>query len=169
MPQHLFYSAKIGLLALLFATLIAEHFMDYSSLFDVSVESRKQPELKSTGIIGQYIKQYDYAKYQHVIDNNIFSQNVIAKQKPVEIVTPIIKPFTIQLEIKGIAMMPGRKMVMVWDRQRNESQLLLEKEEWYEWKVVSIKKHMVTLEHETGGMYDFFINEEALTTLNMQR
>jgi len=169
MPQHLFYNLRTGFLAILFAVLIAEHFIDYEPLFEVSVKSRKQPELKSMGVIDQYIKQYDYAIYAHVIDDNIFSGNVIVEQIPLEKPTLNFIPFTIQLEVRGIAITPQRKMIMIWDKQKNQSQILLENEKLYEWRVASIEKHRVTLEHESGELYEFLVNEETLTNFNTQR
>ena len=174
MPQHLFYNLKIGFLAILFAALAAEHFIDYEPLFDVSVKNREQPELKSMGIIDQHIMQYDYATYAHVIDDNIFSDNVIVEQLPLEEPTlekPKLNfvPFTIQLEVRGIAITPQRKMIMVWDKQKNQSQILLESEKLYKWKVVSIEKHMVVLEHESGELYEFLVNDETLINFNTQR
>jgi hypothetical protein len=169
MPLHLFYNVKSGFLALLLVALTAEYFLDYEPLFDVSMETREQPVLKSMGIIDQYIKQYNYAKYAHVIDDNIFSENVVVEQKSVKKVTPIFKPFTVQLEVRGIAITPQRKMVMIWDKQKSQSEILLENEKLYEWEVVSIEKHRVTLEHELGELYEFLVNDETLTNFNMQR
>ena len=169
MPQHLLYNAKIGLMAILVVGLAAEHFVNYEPLFKVSVASPQQPVLKSMGIIDQYIKQYNYTKYQHVVDDNIFSEKVVVMQKPVEKATINVKPFTVQLEIKGIAITPERKLVMIWDKQRKETQILLEDEELYQWKVVSIEKHIVILEHESGELYEFLINDETLTNFNEQR
>jgi len=171
MPLHLFYNVKSGFLALLLVALTAEYYLDYEPLFDVSMETREQPVLKSMGIIDQYIKQYNYAKYAHVIDDNIFSDkaDVELKPKPVEKIIPSTKPYTIQLEVKGVAITPKRKLVMIWDKQKNESQILLEKDKLYEWVVVSIEKHMVILEHESGELYEYIVNDETLTNFNMQR
>lgn len=179
MPRHLFYNMKIGLLIILFSALAAEHYMDYEFLFDVSVGNREQPVLKSMGSIDQYIKQYNYAKYAHVIDDNIFSENVevdlktvevdqkTVEKKPPDIVPTDFKPFSIQLEIRGIAITPQRKMVMIWDKQKNQSEILLEKEKLYKWKVVSIEKDLVILEYESGELYEFIVNDETLTNIDM--
>lgn len=172
MPRHLFYNMKIGLLIILFSALTAEHYIDYESLFDVSVQNREQPVLKSMGKIDQYIKQYNYAKYAHVIDDNIFSKNVevelkTVEKKPPDIVPTDFKPFSIQLEIRGIAITPQRKMVMIWDKQKNQSEILLEKEKLYRWKVVSIEKDLVILEYESGELYEFIVNDETLTNFDM--
>jgi len=169
MPLHLFYNMKSGFLTILLVAFTAVYFLDYEPLFDVSMEVREQPALKSMGIIDQYIKQYNYAKYAHVIDDNIFSDNAVVelKPKPVEKIIPSTKPYTIQLEVKGVAITPKRKLVMIWDKQKNESQILLEKDKLYEWAVVSIEKHMVILEHESGELYEYIVNDETLTNFNL--
>ena len=108
-----------------------------------------------------------------MIDDSVFAVNFVIKAEPVSAEKPPppskIKPFTANLEVTGIAITPERKLVMIWDKQRNEAQILLEKEELYQWKVVSIEKHMVILEHESGELYEFLINSETLTNFNMQR
>lgn len=166
MQLPLFYNVKIGILALLLAVLAAEHYMSYDPLFDAPAGRREQSVPNNIGVIDQHLKRYNFAKYQHVIADNIFSEKIVVEQKPVLQVKLAIKPFTVQLEVRGIAITPGRKMVMLWDKQKKETQVLLEKEEIYRWKVVSIEKQIVILEHESGKRYEFRVNEETLMNVD---
>jgi hypothetical protein len=165
MQQHLFYNVKIGILALLVAVLAAEHYMSYDPLFEAPARHREQSVPNNIAMINQHLKPYNYAKYQHVIADNIFSEKIVVEQQPVPQIKLAIKPFTVQLEVRGIVITPERKMVMLWDKQKKESHVLLEKEEIYRWKVVSIEKQMVILEHESGKRYEFQVNEETLMNI----
>jgi hypothetical protein len=162
MQQPLFYNVKIGILTLLVTALAAEHYLSYDSLFDVPAGRREQSVPNNIAMIDQHLKRYSYAKYQHVIADNIFSEKIVVEPQPVPQVKLAIKPFTVQLEVRGIAITPERKMVVIWDKQKKASQVLLEKEEIYRWKVVSIEKQMVIMEHESGRRYEFQVNEETL-------
>ena len=162
MQQPLFYNVKIGILTLLLAALAAEHYISYDPLFDVPERRHEQSLTNKIGMIDQHLKRYNFAKYQHVISDNIFSEKIVIEQQPVPQIKLTIKPFTVQLEVRGIAITPQRKMVMLWDKQNKETQVLLEKEKIYRWTVVSIEKQMVILEHESGKRYEFQVNEENL-------
>ena len=136
--------------------------MSYDPLFDAPARRHEQSVPNNIGMIDQYLKRYNFAKYQHVIADNIFSEKIVIEQQPVPQIKLTIKPFTVQLEVKGIAITPQRKMVMLWDKRKKETQVLLEKEEIYRWTVVSIEKQIVILEHESGKRYEFQVNEENL-------
>jgi len=180
MPRLSSYNLKFLLIAVLFAALAAVHVADFGSLVETPLPQRQVTTRLTTAsvdeVVAQFIGQYDYARYRNVIDDNVFAVNIVIKEKPVKTVkaepvpaekSPLkIKPFTANLEVTGIAITPERKLVMIWDKQRNEAQILLEKEELYQWKVVSIEKQMVILEHESGELYEFFINNETLTNFN---
>jgi hypothetical protein len=166
MQQPLFYNVKIGILTLLLAALAAEHYMNYDPLFDTPARRHEQSVPNNIGMIDQHLKRYNYAKYQHVIADNIFSEKIVVEQQPAPQVKLAIRPFTVQLEVRGIVITPESKMVMLWDKQKKESQVLLEKEEIYRWKVVSIEKQMVILEHESGKRYEFQVNEETLMNID---
>lgn len=177
------YNLKILLIAVLFAALAAVHVADFGSLVETPLSQHQATTRLTTAsvdeVVAQSIKQYDYSRYRNVIDDSVFAVNIVIKEVPGKIVKtepvenpllpPKIKPFTANLEVTGIAITPERKLVMIWDKQRNEAQILLEKEELYQWKVVSIEKHMVILEHESGELYEFLINDETLTNFNRQR
>ena len=169
MQQPLFYNLKIGILTLLLAALAAEHYMSYDPLFDAPARRHEQSAPNNIVMIDQHLKRYNFAKYQHVIADNIFSEKIVVKQQPVLVeqqpvpqIKLTIKPFTVQLEVKGIAITPQRKMVMLWDKRKKETQVLLEKDQIYRWTVVSIEKQIVILEHESGKRYEFQVNEENL-------
>jgi len=162
MQRLLFYNLKIGILTLLLAALAVEHYMSYDPLFDAPARRHQQSLPNNIGMIDQHLKRYNFAKYQHVITDNIFSEKIVVEQQPVLQVKLVIKPFTVQFEVRGIAITPQRKMVMLWDKKKKETQVLLEKEEIYRWTVVSIEKQMVILEHESGKRYEFQVNEENL-------
>lgn len=183
MPQLSSYNLKMLLIAVLFAALAAVHVADFGSLVETPLPQHQATTRLTTAsmdeVVAQSIKQYDYAQYRNVIDDSIFAVNIVIKEVPGKIVnagplekSPSLlktKPFTANLEVTGIAITPERKLVMIWDKQRNEAQILLEKEELYQWKVVSIEKHIVILEHESGELYEFLINDETLTNFNEQR
>ena len=169
------YSIRLGLVVLLLLSLAAAHVADYGNLVEPPTQQRKElTRTTADQAIEQYIKGYAFETYRNVFENSNFAVN--PPPKPVKIVEPEPppppsppKPFTANLEVTGIAITPERKLVMIWDKQRNEAQILLEKEELYQWKVVSIEKHMVILEHESGELYEFLVNNEALTNFNRQR
>jgi len=166
MQQPLLYNIKIGILTLLVAALAAEHYLNYDLLFAAPARRHEQSVSNNIDMIDQYLKRYNFAKYQHVIDDNIFSEKIVVEQQPAPQVKLAIRPFTVQLEVRGIAITPERKMVMLWDKRNKETQVLLEKEEIYRWKVVSIEKQMVILEHESGKRYEFQVNEETQMNLD---
>lgn len=163
MSQLLFYNMKILIMILLISVLVVEHMVDYRALLSEPTGIREQPAIKSINLIGKYIEQYGFSKYRNVIDDNIFAVNVIIEDLPVEKkAKPISKPFTMQLAITGIAITPERKMVMVWDKSKNESQVLLQGESLYQWEVISIDKKKVVLKNEAGDRYEFELNDESL-------
>ena len=174
------YSIRLGLVVLLLLGLATAHVADYGNLVEPPTQQRKElTRTTADQAIEQYIKGYAFETYRNVFENSNFAVNPppkpvkIVKAEPVPAGEPPppskIKPFSANLEVTGIAITPERKLVMIWDKQRNEAQILLEKEELYQWKVVSIEKHMVILEHESGELYEFLINSETLTNFNMQR
>ncbi|MDH3450658.1 MAG: hypothetical protein OEO18_21160, partial [Gammaproteobacteria bacterium] len=67
------------------------------------------------------------------------------------------------LEVTGIAITPERKLVMVWDKNKEETHVLAEHERIQRWRVVSIDRQRVILRHPLGGRYEFIVNEDALT------
>ena len=149
-------------MAFLIAILAVEHMVDYRLLLEKPIERREQPAEKSIGSIDQYIKQYGFSRYRNVIDDNIFAVNVIIEDQPVEEqAIPVSRPFTMQLAITGIAITPERKIVMVWDKGKNESQVLLLGESLYQWQVISIDRKKVVLENESGDRYEFELNAET--------
>ena len=168
------YSIRLGLVVLLLLGLAAAHVADYGNLVEPPTQQRKElTRTTADQSIEQYIKGYAFETYRNVFENSNFAVNPPPKTKPVKIVEPEPppppKPFTANLEVTGIAITPERKLVMIWDKQRNEAQILLEKEELYQCTVVSIEEHMVILEHESGELYEFLINNETLTDFNRQR
>jgi len=183
MLQHSFYNLRLWLAAILIAALAGVHVADYTALIDVPLARRDQPTPVSTGTVNQmveqYLKRYGFARYQNVIDNSVFDFNVVVKKQPVKIelpppppppppkpekpAAPKIKPFTVRLEVTGIAITPERKLVMIWDKVNKESQVLRESEKIRKWKVVLIEKERVILRHDRGKRYEFKINEDTLT------
>ena len=171
MPRRSFCNMKMVLIILLLAGLVAENMIDYGALFDVSMKKKQeqQPVPKSIGLIDQYLKRYNFGKYRNVIDDNIFAVNVIVESQPVEKKEASVTiPFTMQLAITGIAITPERKMVMVWDKNINESQVLLLGESLYEWQVISVDRIKVVMENESGDRYEFELNDEPVTNSNIK-
>lgn len=167
MQRRSFYSMKILIIALLLAGLVSEHMIDFAALFDIPTTKKEpQPVPKAIGLIDQHLKLYDFSKYRNVIDDNIFAVNVIISPPVEKPVIPIIIPFTMQLDITGIAITPERKMVMVWDKNRKESQVLLQGESLYEWQVISIDKKKVVLENLSGDRYEFELNDDSTSNSN---
>jgi len=190
MPRRLFFNGKIWLIALLITGLAAVHTADYETLLyktllEAQPERRSQTSRISVNsvdeVVNQYIKYYSYGKYRNVVDDSIFAFNVVIKKEPVKVAKPAppppppapvvkkkpsppkVKPFTAQLEVTGIAITPERKLVMIWDKRKKESYVLLENEKVYKWKVVSIDSERVIMRHERGGRYEFIVNEDTLT------
>ena len=171
MPRRSFYNMKIVLIILLLAGLVVEKMIDYDALFDVPMKKKQeqQPVPKSIGLIDQYLKQYNFGKYRNVIDDNIFAVNVIVESMPVEKKeAKVTKPFAMHLAITGIAITPERKIVMVWDKNKKESQVLLLGESLYEWQVISVDKEKVVMESESGNRYEFELNDESVTSSNIK-
>ena len=182
MLPHLFYNPRLWLAAILVAALAGVHVADYATLIVAPIAQRDQLRPVSTGtvnqVVEQYLKRYTFATYQNVIDDSVFDFNVVVKKQPVKIelppppppppkpekpAAPKIKPFTVRLEVTGIAITPERKLVMIWDKVNKESQVLRESEKIRKWKVVLIEKERVILRHDRGKRYEFKINEDTLT------
>jgi type II secretory pathway component PulC len=175
MPLHLFYNPRIWTVAFLLTAIAVVHVADYGAMIDVPPAPRKSPtklSVAQTGeVIDQYLGQYAFETYRNVIDDSMFAVNAV-KKEPIKITRSVtvkkppapskIKPFTVNLEVTGIAITPERKLVMIWDKGKQESQVLREHEKLYKWKVVSIDKQRVILRHERGGRYEFIVNEDTL-------
>ena len=173
--------------AILVAALAGVHVADYATLIVTPIAQRDQLRPASTGtvnqVVEQYLKRYTFATYQNVIDDSVFDFNVVVKKVTVKIelappppppppepekpAAPKIKPFTVRLEVTGIAITPERKLVMIWDKVKKESQVLTESEIIRQWKVVLIEKDRVILRHNRGKRYEFIINEDALTNSSL--
>lgn len=164
---------KISLIVLLILCLAAVYMADYDYFFDITANQRQKSQPRAAGNIDIFLKSYTPKRYQNVIDDNIFFENiVVAPPKPVVVNTPVPKPqvqVTMPLEIKGIVVTPVNKMVMLWDNRLNESHVLREQEELNNWIVHSISKKKVTLRHTSGEQREFILNEEAVTNFNFQR
>jgi len=175
MPPHLFYNPRIWTVAFLLTAIAVVHVVDYGAMIDVPPTPRKSPTKLSVAQAGevtdQYLGQYVFETYRNVIDDSMFAVNAV-KKEPIKITRsvtvkkspppPKIKPFTLNLEVTGIAITPERKLVMIWDKGKQESHVLREHEKLYKWKVVSIDKQRVILRHERGGRYEFIVNEGTL-------
>ena len=178
MPRLSPYSARVLSIAPLLAALAAVHFADYGALLEIPFVARQAPakitDATVDEVVGQSLLRYQYARYSNVIDDSIFAVNLVLKKEPVKIVepepvaveppppVPMIKPFTANLEVTGIAITPERKLVMVWDKVKKETHVLGEREKLYRWKVVNINSERVILRHERGGRYEFIVNEDTL-------
>jgi hypothetical protein len=152
---------------------VAVYTADYDSFFDIKANHRQEPQPRAAGNIDVFLKSYTSKRYQNVIDDNIFFENIVVAPKPKVVNTPPPpKPriqVTMPLEIKGIVVTPVNKMVMLWDNRLNESHVLREQEELNNWIVHSINKKKVTLRHTSGEQREFILNEEAVTNFNFQR
>ena len=178
MPRLIFYNAKYWLAAGLVAGLVAVHFIDYGSMLDAQIAPRIPPTPISSATVDEAVAQrvmrYDFAKYQNLVDDSIFTVNLVVKKEPVEIKEPApiplkkstpppkVKPFITQLEITGIALTPERKLVMIWDKNNQQYHVLQEQEKLLKWKVVKIDEDRVILKHEHGKRYEFVVNKDIL-------
>ena len=186
MPPLSSFSIRLGLAALLLLGLAAAHVADYSRLAEPPAERRSEPPPITIATvdeaIDQYIKGYAFAAYRNVFEQSNFAVNPPPpppKPKPVKIIEPEPPPpppppppkpqppvFTANLEVTGIAITPERKLVMVWDKNRQETHVLGERERIQRWRVVSIDKQRVVLQHPLGGRYEFIVNEDTLIDFN---
>lgn len=167
MQQHSYYSMKILIILLLLAGLVVEYMVDYAALLEVPTNKKEPlPVPKVIGLVDQHLKLYDFGQYRNVVEDNIFAVNVVISQPVEKPVIPVTIPFTMQLSITGIAITPERKMVMVWDKKKKESQVLHQGESLYEWQVISIDKKEVVLENESGDRYEFELNVESSASFN---
>ena len=185
MPPLSSYSIRLGLAILLLLGLAAAHITDYGNLVEAPAQPRKEPagitHASIDEAIDQYIKGYAFAAYRNVFEQSNFAVNPPPpppKPKPVKIVEPEPPPppppppkpqppvFTSNLEVTGIAITPERKLVMVWDKNRQETHVLGERERIQRWRVVSIDKQRVVLQHPLGGRYEFIVNEDTLIDFN---
>lgn len=163
---------KISLILLLITALVAVYLTDYDEFFNIRANNRQQPEPKSMGIVDAYLQKYSFARYKNIIDDNIFFKDFVVAPVQPEVIKTQPKPViqvTMPLEIRGIVVTPVNRMVMVWDKRKNESHVLREQEELNNWVVLSISKQKVTLRHESGEQREFILNEEAVTNFNFQR
>ena len=178
MPLLSSFNVRLALAAVLLAGLFAAHLADYDQLVEAPAQNRGEPASITVATvdeaIDQYIKGYAFEAYRNVFEQSNFAVNPPPpppKPKPVKLVEPPPppppppkpKPFTANLEVTGIAITPERKLVMVWDKTRKETQVLRESEKLYRWKVVSINSERVVLQHDLGGRYEFAVNEDTLT------
>lgn len=179
MPRLIFYNAKIWLATGLVAGLVAVHSTDYGSMLDAQIAARIPPTPISAATVDEAVAQrlmrYDFARYQNVVDDSIFAVNAVLKKEPVVIKKPApvpvkkslpppkVKPFTTQLEVTGIALTPERKLVMIWDKNKQQYHVLQEREKLLKWKVVKIDEDRVILKHERGKRYEFVVNKDTLT------
>lgn len=124
---------------------------------------------ESIGKIDQYLKPTAFSKYANIFQNNIFAVEEIIEVKAQATPTPATKPFSMRLEITGIVITPERKMVMIWDKQKNESHVLLENNLLYQWRVNYIDRHKVILTSESGDRYEFELNVETTAKSTIQR
>ena len=164
---------------LLLAALAAAHLADYGKLVEPQAQHRNRP----TGItimtvdeaVDQYVKGYAYDAYRNAFEQSNFAVNPPPppppKPEPVKVVEPPPappppkpkpRPFTTNLEVTGIAITPERKLVMVWDKNREVTHVLGESERIQRWRVVSIDSQRVILRHPLGGRYEFIVNEDTL-------
>ncbi len=176
MPLLSSYNARLGLALLLLAALAAAHLADYGKLVERQTQKRSDPARTTATTIdeavAQYIKGYGYDAYRNVFEQSNFAVNPPPpppKPKPVKVVEPPPpppkpkpKPFTANLEVTGIAITPERKLVMVWDKNREVTHVLGESERVERWRVVSIDSQRVILRHPLGGRYEFIVNEDTL-------
>ncbi len=182
MRLHSFYNPRLWLAVILVAALAGVHVTNYSDLIDVPQKRRTEPKPISTGtvnqVVEQYVKRYSFSGYQNVIDNSVFAFNVVIKKEPVKVelppppppppepekpAAPKLRPFTARLEVTGILITPERKLVMIWDKVKKESQILRESEKIRRWNVVLIDKERVIMKHDWGRRYEFIINEDTLS------
>lgn len=164
MQPHTSYKVKVGLVALLLLLLITEVVIDPDNLFKINVSRPAQPDLSLIDRANQILQPSSYSQYANAVTNNIFHvdevQPVAEVQEPVEIKQPAVQPFAMNLEITGIVITPGNEMVMIWDKQKRESHVLLKNEKLNQWQIDYIDKDKVELVHDTGKRYEFILNEE---------
>ena len=167
------YKLKLLLALMLLCILAVEQGFDYRARFEVSPK-RTPPAPVAVASIDETLGQYDFERYRNVIDDNIFAVNVIIEEKPpepkVQATKPKAKPFEQQLAITGIAITPERRIVMLWDKVRNESQVLLLGESLYQWEVVKVERKKVVLQSDSGERYEYELKEDApLDAVNQNR
>ena len=180
MPTLSSYSIRLGLAVLLLLGLATAHVTDYGSLVESQAKRHREPVQITRNTVDdavdQYVKGYVFDAYRNVFERSNFEINPPPpppKPKPVKIVKPEPpppppppppkpKPFTANLEVTGIAITPERKLVMVWDKNREVTHVLSESETVGRWRVVSIDKQRVILRHPLGGRYKFIVNEDIL-------
>ena len=174
------------MIAVQLAALAAVYDADFGSLIETLLPQGQATTRLTTAsvdeVVAQSLGQYDYARYRNVIDDSIFAVNIVIKEEPVKIVkaeppppppppppepekpaAPKLRPFTARLEVTGILITPERKLVMIWDKVKKESQILRESEKIRRWNVVLIDKERVIMKHDWGRRYEFIINEDTLS------
>lgn len=177
MPPLSSYSIRLGLAVLLLIGLAAAQFTDYGSLVESQAKRPREPVQITRNTVDdavdQYVKGYVFDAYRNVFEQSNFEVNPPPPPpppppKPVIVVKPPPppppkpKPFTANLEVTGIAITPERKLVMVWDKNREVTHVLTESESVGRWRVVSINSQRVILRHPLGGRYTFIVNEDTL-------
>lgn len=144
--------------------LIAEVVFEPDRFFTVNVSRPGQPDLSLIDRAAQILQPAGYALYANVVTNNIFHvdevEEVVEVKKPEPAPKPTVQPFSMNLEITGIVIMPGNEMVMVWDKQNQKSHVLSKNEKVNQWQIDYIDKDKVNLVHDTGRNYVFILNEE---------
>jgi hypothetical protein len=169
MPPLSSYSIRLGLALLLLLGLAAAQVVDYGKLVETRARSHNEPARITVATvdeaIDQYIKGYGYDAYRNVFEQSNFAVNPPPpKPEPVKVVEPPPppppppppkpKPFTANLEVTGIAITPERKLVMVWDKNREVTHVLGESERVQRWRVVSIDSQRVILHHPEDTLID---------------
>ncbi len=176
-----FSSIRLWLALALLVALAAIHVADFGALVDLPRAQRDNPPAVTPATVDQSVEEalrgYALAKYRNVVDDSLFAVNAV-KAEPVAVVEPEPKPepppppppkapvFTANLEVTGIVITPERKLVMVWDKNRKETNVLAERETIRRWRVVSIDEQRVVLHHPLGGRYEFIVNEETSVNFN---
>jgi outer membrane biosynthesis protein TonB len=179
MQPHLFSSLRFWLALVLLTALASIHVADFSALVDTPPEQRHDLPAVTPATVDQAVEEalrrYAYDQYRNIVDASLFAINPVKPEKVVVIEPPPPpppapppppkpkpKPFTANLEVTGIAITPERKLVMVWDKNKQETHVLAERERIQRWRVVSIDRQRVILRHPLGGRYEFIVNEDTL-------
>lgn len=170
MSLRLFYNPSSIVVAILLSAIIAVYFVDYKVFFDVNaVEAKNMQDLKAMGVVDKFFAKYSHSKYVNVVNNNIFAENVTTPKETNEKVVLKTDTTTLQLEIRGVVTTPEGKMVLVWDKEKNESHVLSENDTLKKWKIIDVSAQKVILGNEAGDLYEVFINKETATDLYIIR
>lgn len=165
MPLHSSYKIKIALIAVLSLLLALEITVNFDSMFHTEVSKPSNTSANTMAQFDQFDKTIAYTEFANVIDDNIFVVDEIIQVTEVKKPVTQSRPFTMQLEITGIVITPERKLVMVWDKQKQQAHVLQQDETLDQWTVDSIDKNRVSLTSETNGSFEFILNKEDFTGL----